>query len=157
MGPLVTEGQEYKHCPWNRTWMRWCSLNFFTVFRFKNSWLVNKKQIVDEFSIRIISFTMSHFFDKPTCVRSWTQKTESGANKKEERSKVTLTGKKKKTPQIGFKIKTIHWQGVQWVFSDADPTQWYNQKWKWKLLSRVRLFATPRSCMEFSRPEYWSE
>ena len=31
-------------------------------------------------------------------------------------------------------------------------------KWKWKSLSRVWLFATPRSIqsMEFSRPEYWS-
>ena len=31
-------------------------------------------------------------------------------------------------------------------------------KWKWKLLSRVRLFATPwtMQSMEFSRPEYWS-
>ena len=30
--------------------------------------------------------------------------------------------------------------------------------WKWKLLSRVWLFATPRTIqsMEFSRPEYWS-
>ena len=30
--------------------------------------------------------------------------------------------------------------------------------WKWKLLSRVRLFATPWTIqsMEFSRPEYWS-
>ena len=30
--------------------------------------------------------------------------------------------------------------------------------WKWKLLSRVWLFATPRTTqsMEFSRPEYWS-
>ena len=28
----------------------------------------------------------------------------------------------------------------------------------WKLLSHVRLFATPRTIqsMEFSRPEYWS-
>ena len=32
------------------------------------------------------------------------------------------------------------------------------EKWKWKSLSRVRLFATPRTMqyMEFSRPEYWS-
>ena len=31
-------------------------------------------------------------------------------------------------------------------------------KWKWKLLSRVRLFATPWTTQstEFSRPEYWS-
>ena len=31
-------------------------------------------------------------------------------------------------------------------------------KWKWKLLSCVRLFATPWTLqsMEFSRPEYWS-
>ena len=30
-------------------------------------------------------------------------------------------------------------------------------KWKWKSLSRVRLFATPWiQPMEFSRPEYWS-
>ena len=31
--------------------------------------------------------------------------------------------------------------------------------WKWKLLSRVRLFATPWTIqsMEFSRPEYWNE
>ena len=31
-------------------------------------------------------------------------------------------------------------------------------KWKWELLSRVQLFATPRTIqsMEFSRPEYWS-
>ena len=30
-------------------------------------------------------------------------------------------------------------------------------KWKWKSLSRVWLFATPRTIrsMEFSRPEYW--
>ena len=30
--------------------------------------------------------------------------------------------------------------------------------WKWKSLSRVRLFATPLTtqCMGFSRPEYWS-
>ena len=30
-------------------------------------------------------------------------------------------------------------------------------KWKWKLLSRVQLFATPWTIksMEFSRPEYW--
>ena len=30
--------------------------------------------------------------------------------------------------------------------------------WKWKLLSRVRLFVTPWTLqsMEFSRPEYWS-
>ena len=30
-----------------------------------------------------------------------------------------------------------------------------NQLWKWKLLSRVQLFATVQS-MGFSRPEYWS-
>ena len=31
------------------------------------------------------------------------------------------------------------------------------EKWKWKLLSRVRLFATPWTVqsVEFSRPEYW--
>ena len=31
-------------------------------------------------------------------------------------------------------------------------------KWKWKLLSRVQLFATPWTIqsMEFSRPKYWS-
>ena len=31
-------------------------------------------------------------------------------------------------------------------------------KWKWKPLSHVRLFATPWTLqsMEFSRPEYWS-
>ena len=31
-------------------------------------------------------------------------------------------------------------------------------KWKWKSLSHVWLFATPRTIqsMEFSRPEYWS-
>ena len=31
-------------------------------------------------------------------------------------------------------------------------------KWKWKSLSRVRLFATPWTIqsMEFSRPDYWS-
>ena len=31
-------------------------------------------------------------------------------------------------------------------------------KWKWQLLSRVRLFETPWTiqCMEFSRPEHWS-
>ena len=33
----------------------------------------------------------------------------------------------------------------------------YAFKWKWKSLSRVRLFATPQTIqsMEFSRPEYW--
>ena len=33
-----------------------------------------------------------------------------------------------------------------------------NPKWKWKSLSRVRLFETPWTIqsMEFSRPEYWS-
>ena len=32
------------------------------------------------------------------------------------------------------------------------------RKWKWKSLSRVRLFVTPWTIqsMEFSRPEYWS-
>ena len=34
----------------------------------------------------------------------------------------------------------------------------YSSKWKWKLLSRVWLFATPWTVqsMGFSRPEYWS-
>ena len=33
-----------------------------------------------------------------------------------------------------------------------------NNSWKWKSLSRVRLFATPRTIqsMESSRPEHWS-
>ena len=30
------------------------------------------------------------------------------------------------------------------------------EKWKWTLLSCVRLFATPGTSMEFSRPGYWS-
>ena len=34
----------------------------------------------------------------------------------------------------------------------------YLNKWRWKSLSHVRLFATPWTVqsMEFSRPEYWS-
>ena len=42
-------------------------------------------------------------------------------------------------------------------------TVWPTQKWKWKLLSNVRLFATPWTAayqaplpMGFSRQEYWS-
>ena len=36
---------------------------------------------------------------------------------------------------------------------------WKQIPWKWKLLSRLRLSATPWTLqsMEFSRPEYWSE
>ena len=36
---------------------------------------------------------------------------------------------------------------------------WAKKKWKWKLLSHVRLFEIPFTVqfMEFSRPEYWSE
>ena len=38
------------------------------------------------------------------------------------------------------------------------PTQIVSEKWKWKSLSRVQLFATPWTIqsMEFSRPEYCS-
>ena len=46
---------------------------------------------------------------------------------------------------------------------ERDRVEFYQfkprlQRWKWKLLSRVRLFATPWTIqsMEFSRPEYWS-
>ena len=52
----------------------------------------------------------------------------------------------------------------QIMFSNDDKhkiistfkTVW--KKWKWKLLSRVRLFATTWTIqsMEFSRPEYWN-
>ena len=52
---------------------------------------------------------------------------------------------------------------VQWLgASTADGTgltSGQETEWKWKLLSRVRLFATPctMQSMEFSRTEYWSE
>ena len=46
--------------------------------------------------------------------------------------------------------------GLQRVRHDWTWTQIYYEV-KWKLLSRVRLFATPwTQSMEFSRPEYWS-
>ena len=40
----------------------------------------------------------------------------------------------------------------------ATPLSNLSEKWKWKLLSLVRLFATPWTIqsMIFSRPEYWS-
>ena len=40
---------------------------------------------------------------------------------------------------------------------DSVP-KYYDNMYKWKLLSHVRLFATPQTIqsMDFSRPEYWS-
>ena len=42
-----------------------------------------------------------------------------------------------------------------YAFSSSHVWTW---EWKWKLLSHVRLFATPWTIqsMEFSRPEYWN-
>ena len=39
-----------------------------------------------------------------------------------------------------------------------QPQELWPSKWKWKLPSRARLFATPWTIesIEFSRPEYWS-
>ena len=47
------------------------------------------------------------------------------------------------------------WVGkIPWRWSQHPLIKWK----KWKLLSHVRLFATPWTVlsMEFSRPEYWS-
>ena len=47
---------------------------------------------------------------------------------------------------------------LAWLCTPHGPgTQWSEAR-KWKLLSRVQLFATPWTIqsMEFSRPEYWS-
>ena len=45
-----------------------------------------------------------------------------------------------------------------WVFCIAGRFFTAEEKWKWKLFSRVQLFGTPWTIqsMEFSRPEYWS-
>ena len=50
---------------------------------------------------------------------------------------------------LNIRLGCVIWPMNVWKF--------YCPKWKWKLLSRVRLFATPWSIqsMEFSRPEYW--
>ena len=42
--------------------------------------------------------------------------------------------------------------------SGSDLMDYLMKKWKWKLLSRVQLFATlwATQSMEFSRPEHWS-
>ena len=44
------------------------------------------------------------------------------------------------------------------TFSHFPPSCSSSEKWKWKSLSHVLLFATPWTVqsMEFSRPEYWS-
>ena len=44
------------------------------------------------------------------------------------------------------------------MYLEGSQTSESEVKWKWKALSRVRLFVTPRTIqsMEFSRPEHWS-
>ena len=56
----------------------------------------------------------------------------------------------------------IHFQTMAFlllrVLCMVQPGLHEKWKWRWKLLSRVRLFATAwtMQSMEFSRPEYWS-
>ena len=58
---------------------------------------------------------------------------------------------------LAYLHKGLSYEGLDAVLKlmKAAPC---SQDWKWKSLSRVRLFATPWTIqsMEFSRPEYWS-
>ena len=48
----------------------------------------------------------------PLVLEAEPRKLDLGQIRKKREVK-SLTEKKKKNPQIGFKIKSIHWQGVQ--------------------------------------------
>ena len=55
-----------------------------------------------------------------------------------------------------FQARVLEWGAI--AFSPIPLGCPKSVKWKWKLLSRVQLFATPWTVqfMEFSRPEHWS-
>ena len=79
----------------------------------------------------------------------------SRINRKKTRVKTNSITRAGKTENV--KAHSIHFMKRQ--KKDRDSTTEPNcQKWKWKSLSCVRLFATPwmTQSMEFSRQEYWS-
>ena len=70
-----------------------------------------------------------------------------------EQSQLSVSTDAKPTETTLFYLRENADSGIQ-----NQPLSETEKVWKWKSLSHVRLFETPRTIqsMEFSRPECWS-
>ena len=87
---------------------------------------------------------------EPVCDRAWRLRMKEASTPPAGTSQLTACPPARQPPDDRGSHVWLHPQDRGWA-------QWPTE-WKWKSLSRVRLFGTPWTIqsMEFSRPEYWS-